>query len=509
MESCSMYKWRTFRAGRAAQVALKDAADVENLCSLDRKRWMAMSAPVKGLRFDTRTLELMDSDGDGRVRMEEVVGAIDFLKSKGFDFSKLFSHDEADEKALAEVVARQAALGSEPPSDDEARALAEWEKKGAEPDVAVLGDATADGDAALAAVEKEVDAFFAPDGAADLVTDEAVRTLPLKDHINARYLEAVIAFSEKCVKPILGDRESIGMLEWKAIKAKFAAYRAWKSSRPVVNAAAKAALDDEERVLRYRLHLLEFLENFVNMRRLYDKESLAVFQCGTLRIDAREMNLCFPVEAEAAHAALAEKSKCCLLYMRLSRPSEGKERQICAVVTAGRVAGLYVGRNGVFYDDIGKDWEAVVTKVVEADVSLREAFWHPWRKLGEGVSAMVKKFVGDKQTKAVSNVQAGTQDSQAGGAAMASSVAAIGIGIGMVGTAVAAIVSAVSGLRPWWMFFVAIAAVILAVSVPSMVLAWFKLRKRDIGAILNASGWAVNRPMYFSMKRAREFTRCA
>ena len=92
---------------------------------------------------------------------------------------------------------------------------------------------------------------------------------------------------------------------------------------------------------------------------------------------------------------------------------------------------------------------------------------------------------------------------------MASSVAAIGIGIGMVGTAVAAIVSAVSGLRPWWMFLVAIAAVILAVSVPSMVLAWFKLRKRDIGAILNASGWAVNRPMYFSMKRAREFTKCA
>jgi len=92
---------------------------------------------------------------------------------------------------------------------------------------------------------------------------------------------------------------------------------------------------------------------------------------------------------------------------------------------------------------------------------------------------------------------------------MASSVAAIGIGIGMVGTAVAAIVSAVSGLRPWWMFFVAIAAVILAVSLPSMVLAWFKLRKRDIGAILNASGWAVNRPMYFSMKRAREFTKCA
>ena len=206
MSNCSKHKWRTFRAGRAAQVALKAAADVESLSELDRKRWMAMSAPVKGLRFDTRTLELMDSDGDGRIRMEEVVGAIDFLKSKGFDFSKLFERDEADEKALAEVVARQAALGSEPPSEDEAHALAEWEKKGAEPDVAVLGGDTAGAEAALAAVEKEIDAFFAPDGAAALVTEEAVKTLPLKDHINARYLEAIIDFSEKCVKPILGDR---------------------------------------------------------------------------------------------------------------------------------------------------------------------------------------------------------------------------------------------------------------------------------------------------------------
>ena len=56
-------------------------------------------------------------------------------------------------------------------------------------------------------------------------------------------------------------------------------------------------------------------------------------------------------------------------------------------------------------------------------------------------------------------------------------------------------------------FFVALAAVVLVVSVPSAVLAYFKLRKRDLGAILNASGWAINRPMRFSMRRARDFTK--
>ena len=174
----------------------------------------------------------------------------------------------------------------------------------------------------------------------------------------------------------------------------------------------------------------------------------------------------------------------------------------------GRVWTLYVGRNGVFYDRDGKDWEAVVTKVVENQVSLVEAFWAPWKKIGEGIAGAVKKFIGDKQTKATSDVQKGTASAQAGGAALASSVAAIGIGVGMLGAAAASLITAVKGLRPWWMFFVALAAIVLVVSIPSVLLAYFKLRRRDLGAILNASGWAVNREMRFSMKRARGFTKC-
>ena len=46
-------------------------------------------------------------------------------------------------------------------------------------------------------------------------------------------------------------------------------------------------------------------------------------------------------------------------------------------------------------------------------------------------------------------------------------------------------------------------------SLPSVILAWFKLRARDLGAILNACGWAVNRPLTFSLGLARTFTRPA
>ena len=502
------YNWKWFRAGRMSQVSLTCGADVAALAELDRKQWIAISMPTTGVRFDLRMLELMDTDHDGRIRTPEVLAAIDFLKAKNVDFDSLFTAGEAEEKALADVTAKQADLAKLDSSAEDKKALAEWEAKGSSPEVAVAGDATADASAALAAVEPVVDAFFLPPEDMPLVTEEADKVLPLKDHLNPKHLEAILAFAEKCVKPVLGEKDSLTRMEWKKVKGAFAPYRAWVAAKPVMNAGRKGELDDEERVLRYKLHLVEFLENYVNMRRLYDLNELAVFQTGTLRIDAKELNLCFHVESEAAHSALVEKSNCCVIYLKLSRPSEGATRSICAVVTAGAVAQLYAGRNGVFYDRDGKDWDAVITKVVEAQVSLAEAFWSPWRKLGEGIAAAVKKFLGDKQSAAQKNVEAGTQNAQAGGAAMASSVAAIGIGVGMVGAAAASLMAAISGMTPL-QIAVSVVALVLVVSLPSVILTWFKLRKRDIGAILNACGWAVNRPMRFSMKRARAFTVCA
>ena len=489
--------------------------DLANLASLDPKLWFAISMPIKGVRFDCRMLELMDSDKDGRIRADEVIGAIDFLKSKGVDLDSVFKVGEEDEKALADVLARQSDLAKLEPSADELKAMSDWTEKGRDPSVAVLGEATASAEATLAAVEPVIDAFFTPPADMPLVTEAPDVALPLKDHLNPKYLEAIVAFADKVVTPLLGERETLSRLDWKAVKGSFAAYRAWVAAKPVMNAAAKAALDDEERVLRYKLHIVEFLENFVNMKRLYGADSLAIFQTGTLRIDAKEMNLCFDVDGEAAHSALAAKSNCCILYLKLTRPADKAERSVCAVVTAGRVAGLYVGRNGVFCDRDGKYWEAVVTKIVESQVSLAEAFWAPWKKMGEGIAATVKKFLGDRQAKGEAAAQSALtaqppsegQNSQAG-AAMASSVAAIGIGIGMIGAAFASVMAVVSSMT-WWQILVGIAAIVVAVSLPSVILAWFKLRRRDIGAILNASGWAVNRQMRFSVKRARGFTRLA
>ena len=503
------YKWKWTKEGRMAQVRFVTGEDIARLAELDQKCWAALSMPTTGVRFDARMLELMDADGDGRIRTPEVIAAIDFLKAKNVNLDDLLTPSEADRKKLADVLARQADLAASAPSAADKQALADWEAKGKTPEVAVFGEATAAGEAALAAVESVIDAFFAPPEDMPLVTEAPDVTLPLRDHLNPKHLEAIMAFADACVKPVLGDGvTSIDRIGWKKVKAAFAPYRAWVAAKPVMNAGKLGDLVDEERVLRYKLHLLEFLENFVSMRRLYAADESATFQMGTLRIDGKEMSLCFHVASEAAHSALSGKSNCCVLYLKLTRPSEKAERSVCAVVTAGAVAQLYVGRNGVFFDRDGKDWDAVVTKVVENQVSLAEAFWAPWRKLGEGVASTVKKFLGAKQSAAQATVDASAQSTEAGGAAMASSVAAIGIGIGMVTAAAASLMAVVSGMNAKEVA-ISIVALVLVVSLPSMILTWFKLRKRDLGAILNAGGWAVNRPMYFSMKRARAFTKCA
>ena len=510
------YNWRFFKTARLAQVKIENGEDLAHLAELDRKLWTALSSPTTGVRFDARMLALMDTDGDGRIRVPEVLAAIDFLKGKGVNLDDLFKENPDDRAALDKVMADQADLAAAEPSAADKATLKAWEDapKG---DAAILplGDKTAAAEAALAAVEAEIDAFFAVPDDLPLVTEELDKVLPLTKNLNPKWAGAIATFATAVVEPVLGKEaaEELTRLEWAAIKAKFAPYRAWQAAKPVMAADTKAKLEDQERLLRYKLNLVPFLRNYVNQADLYDPACEAMFQMGTLYIAERACSLCFHVDNEAAHAALAERSECCLVYAKLTRKGSAETRNICAAITAGCTAPLYVGRNGIFFDRDGLDWDATVTKIVEAQVSLKEAFWAPWRKLGQTVAEQVKKFIGDRQTAATAGVTKAADGSAAkekGGnaAALAGSVAALGVGIGMMGAAFAGLFGLVAGL-PWWKTAIAVLAVLLAVSLPSVILTWFKLRRRDLGAILNAGGWAANRPLRFSNGLAREFTRLA
>src|SRR3569623_2516944 len=71
-------RWTFFRAGGFDQVKLETGADLANSDKLDQKLWVALACPTIGLEIDARTLALIDTDKDGRVRAPELIAAVRF-----------------------------------------------------------------------------------------------------------------------------------------------------------------------------------------------------------------------------------------------------------------------------------------------------------------------------------------------------------------------------------------------------------------------------------------------
>jgi len=68
--------WKFFRAGGFDQVKLESGSDLMALDQLDQKLWVALACPTTGLHFDFRTLALIDTDKDGRIRAPELIAAV-------------------------------------------------------------------------------------------------------------------------------------------------------------------------------------------------------------------------------------------------------------------------------------------------------------------------------------------------------------------------------------------------------------------------------------------------
>lgn len=72
----SFHHWTFQRLGGLDQVVLKTAQDISHLDELDPKLWVALSCPASGLEFDERTLALLDTDKDSRIRIPEILEAV-------------------------------------------------------------------------------------------------------------------------------------------------------------------------------------------------------------------------------------------------------------------------------------------------------------------------------------------------------------------------------------------------------------------------------------------------
>ncbi|HRP05271.1 MAG TPA: hypothetical protein PLV87_10195, partial [Opitutaceae bacterium] len=246
----------------------------------------------------------------------------------------------------------------------------------------------------------------------------AGKPLPLLDGVNPAWSGAVAALLRDAVTPAFGSgKTSLTEADWSTLKAKVAAYDAHSAVKGGASVeklgldrvkallaanqkdalgkliAADLELADEfaaaaslEKIMLLSRDLGTIVRNFVNFNDFYSPDRWAVFQAGTLYLDSRSTEFCVRVDAPSALAAM---SKAYIAYCDLKRP--GETMKIAACFTQGDSDYLFVGRNGLFYDRKGRDWDATITSIVDNPISIRQAFFSPYKKFLRMIEEQVAK----------------------------------------------------------------------------------------------------------------------
>ena len=76
------YPWKYCSLGGVVRVNITSGEDIAHLGELDQKLWTVLSCPTKDLAIDERTLQLIDTDGDGKIRVAIAGGPAAYLQAK-------------------------------------------------------------------------------------------------------------------------------------------------------------------------------------------------------------------------------------------------------------------------------------------------------------------------------------------------------------------------------------------------------------------------------------------
>jgi len=361
----------------------------------------------------------------------------------------------------------------------------------------------------------------------------ATTPLPLTQGLNPAWANAITALQTHAITPLLGAKTVLTEADWHALVGKLAAFDAWNAgktggavekiglqrARVILATKAKETLtaliakDKAEegnsvaviglhRLIHYHRDLAKLCRNFVNFGDFYGRKDKAIFQAGTLYLDQRSCDLCLTVDDTGKHATMAGMAGTYLAYCDCVRKGSGEKLQIVAAFTGGDSDNLMVGRNGIFYDRKGRDWDATITKIVDNPISIRQAFWSPYKKLVRMIEERAAKQAAaadanaNAQLTAAANAPLATANPAAPAAPKKpafdpSVIALISLALGSLAAAGASILVFLGKFEAWQVPLVVI-GIMLVISAPSMAIAWLKLRKRNLGPILDANGWAVN-----------------
>lgn len=480
-----MYNFSYEHIGGATRVKLQKGEDLRHLGELDQKKWTVLSCPASGLEISDESLRLIDLDGDNQLRVNEVIRTADWLCATLKNPQTLFlCSDEVDVDNIADATLKASAEKVDKKLISLASLAAYVDAITVAEDPAPEAPYAADVMAAYKAKKDEYAAYF---------EQEKLQKMGL----------AVIA--EDTPKPGMKESEFVKM--GAAIDAYEAALTAVNDKNAAALAAAKGEFEPLRKLLLLSRDFVTLLKNFVSLDIFYNDniEDKAIFQSGILVIDQRICHLCVTVNDMAKQDAQAGQSGMFLIYCDCVSRKLGTTKKIVAAVTMGEIKNLREGKNAVFYDRQGNDYDATITKVIDNPISIRQAFWSPYRKFGQWVTDLINKSAAEKNDKAFADMTAKAEATAANPADAAAAekksafdiakfagiFAAIGMALGFIGQFLTDLAHGVASLQ-WWQLLAAIVGIMLVISGPAMILAAIKLRRRNLAPILNANGWAVN-----------------
>ena len=630
----SKYEWQYCSLGGAIRVKIGSGEDIAHLGELDQKLWTVLSCPVEGLEFDKQTLEYLDTEKDGKIMVNEVVQAAQWLtsvikdkdsilngdsvlqlnnidtstaagkglynssrqilKNLGIDKDEISLADASDSKAIfagtkfngdgiitalstsddaqkqiiADIIAT---VGSVEDRSGEKgvnaeliekfyASCADWAAWKSSAPVMPYSERTAAAFDAYNALKDKMNDYFtrcrlmafdtevakAVNVAVTDINDidscpiaapKAARTLDLAA-INPAWQKRFDALAS-----LTGFSGKTEMTEadWRSVETTFNDYAAWLGAkkgaevetlgevrinailiagekeallalveRDKALAAESSSIDDVKKLMYYYRDFYRLLKNFVLFTDFYSRAPgvRAMFELGQLYIDQRCCDLCIRISDMSKHADMAAQSGIFLIYFKATSKVLEKSMDAVAVMTDGDIFDLRPGKNGIFYDLQGNNWDAVITKVVDNPVSISQAFWAPYRKAWEFCVGIINKSAADKDAKINADLQSKVKTAAAttpGAADAAKSdkqqafdiakfagiFAALGMAFGYIGTVITTIAAGVQS-TPLPKLILIFLGLMLAISGPSCFIAWTKLRKRNLGPILNANGWAIN-----------------
>lgn len=494
------YNWTYATIGGTTRVKIQSGEDIRHLGELDEKLWTVLSCPVAGLEISEESLNLVDLSQDGKIHVQEVVATADWLCSVLKDPQVLIKG--GNELKVSDIADEGIATTAKKTADDKGMVSIEAVK------------------AAIGALSIEPQAAPEAPYPADVMSAYKACQGAYNEYFATAHLQSLglAHLADDAAVPGMGEEE------FKEMGAKIAAYEAGVAAAASANAAALSNAQAEYmpllKLLLLKRDFYTLLRNFVSFQDFYAKRGLsvigkpdthnvwAIFQAGTLVIDQRACHLCLRVSDMGKQDAQAPASGMFLIYCNCRLQATGEQMQIVAAMTVGDIRNLKVGKNALFYDRQGRDWEAEVVKIIDNPISIAQAFWSPYRKFGEWVTNLINKSAAEKENKAFADVTAKVQENaqtpiedkqgqkvQAFDIAKFAGIfAAIGMAVGYIGAFLTSIGKGFMGLadRGWWVPILALIGLMLVISGPAMIMAWFKLRKRNLAPLLNANGWAVN-----------------